>query len=211
MQKITATLAKWSRGKFHNAIRQIDTLKHRLTEMTNKEEEHHDKEESRNVIAQIEALWRQEEMYWSMRSRIKWMRWGDQNTKFFHAMTVQRRVRNRISMLRTDDNTWSREPSTIKQHIRDFYQSLYTAVGEGNYQPILDQCITLVNDEMNESLIKPISEEEVRDTVFQLGPTKAPGPNGLNGLFYQSQWSVVHEDIFSLVDSFSAKVCSILS
>lgn len=105
-------------------------------------------------------------------------------------------------MLPLDDTTWSREPLTIKHHIRAFYQTLFTTVGERNYQPILDQCTQLVTAEMNEGLTKSISQEEVREAVFQLGAIKAPRSDGLNGLFYQSQWPVVREDIFKMVDSF---------
>jgi len=59
-------------------------------------------------------------------------------------------------------------------------------VRERNYQPILDQCTQVVNEEMNDSLIKLVSREEVKEAVFQMGATKALGPDGLNGLFYQS-------------------------
>jgi len=32
---------------------------------------------------EIELLWRREEMFWGLRSRINWLRWGDKNTKYF--------------------------------------------------------------------------------------------------------------------------------
>lgn len=32
--------------------------------------------------------------------------------------------------------------------------------------------------------------EEVHTAVFQLGDTKAPGPDGLNGLFYRAHWDI---------------------
>jgi len=88
------------------------------------------------------------------------------------------RQRNKISMLRLDDQTWCRDPSTFKQHIYSFYQSLFSSVGERNYQPVLDQCLVVVNEEMNADLVKPVTREEVKEVVFQLGATKAPGQVG---------------------------------
>lgn len=137
-----------------------------------------------------------------MKSRIEWLKWGDQNTKYFHATTVQRRQRNKISMLRLEDQTWSRDPETLKQHICHFYQSLFTLAGDQNYQPLLEQCQEVVSEEMNANLIKPVTKDEVKAAIFQLEATKAPGPDGLNGLFYQNQWSLINEDIFSMVQSF---------
>jgi len=55
---------------------------------------------------------------------------------------------------------------------------------------------------MNEALIRPVTKEEVQQAIFQMGATKASGPDGLSGLFYQSQWHITHEDIFQLVNSF---------
>lgn len=37
---------------------------------------------------------------------------------------------------------------------------------------------------MNEELIKPISDLEVKRAVDSMGELKAPGPDGLNGLFF---------------------------
>lgn len=75
-------------------------------------------------------------------------------------------------------------------------------MGHRHYQPVLEQCPSTVTEEMSEALIRPVTKEEVQQVVFQMGATKAPGPDGLSGIFYQSQWHIIHEDIFHLVNSF---------
>jgi len=105
-------------------------------------------------------------------------------------------------MLKLDENVWSREPRVIKQNITTYYKNLYQFVGHQHYQPVLEQCPSTVTEEMNEALIRQVTKEEVQQAVFQMGATKAPGPDGLSGLFYQSQWHIIHEDIFQLVNSF---------
>jgi len=201
-EQVTQALRKWSRKAFKNASIQLDQLRNQLTQITNSTDQTNMREEYNRITEKLGTLWRQEEMYWGIRSRINWLKWGDQNTKFFHATTIQRRQRNKISMLRLEENVWSREPQIIKQHITSYYKDLYSSVGTRYYQPILEQCPLVVSQEMNGMLISPITKEEVQQAVFQMGASKAPGPDGLSGLFYQSQWHLIQEDIFQMVDSF---------
>lgn len=55
---------------------------------------------------------------------------------------------------------------------------------------------------MNERLLRPIEEWEVKQAVFSLGSHKAPDPDGLNGLFFQHHWEVVKEDVTNTVKEF---------
>jgi len=44
--------------------------------------------------------------------------------------------------------------------------------------------------------------DEVRLATFQMGSNKAPGPDGLTGLFYHKHWDIVKDDLFLLVQNF---------
>lgn len=48
---------------------------------------------------------KQEEMLWYQKSREKWVRFGDRNTRFFHTWTIIRRARNKVQGLLLD-NEW---------------------------------------------------------------------------------------------------------
>jgi hypothetical protein len=44
---------------------------------------------------------------------------------------------------------------------------------------------------MKDSLLSPFSREEVRSALFQMSPSKAPGPDGMTALFFQKYWNIV--------------------
>ncbi|KAK3221486.1 hypothetical protein Dsin_008511 [Dipteronia sinensis] len=41
---------------------------------------------------------------------------------------------------------------------------------------------------MSEALGSQYSAEEVKDAIFGLSPTKAPGPDGFHAIFFQKAW-----------------------
>ena len=65
----------------------------------------------------------------------------------------------------------------------------------------------LVNDEMNEDLCKPFSEQEISDALFQIGPLKAPGPDGFPAGFFHRNWGLLKEDIVRAVQQFFISGC----
>ena len=53
-------------------------------------------EEILEVSRKLQEAYRDEEEYWHQKSRNMWYSSGDLNTKFYHALTKQRRIRNKI-------------------------------------------------------------------------------------------------------------------
>ena len=137
-----------------------------------------------------------------MRSRINWLKWGDKNTKYFHATTIQRRQRNRITMLKNSSNEWVQNSNQLKQMTVSFFQNLYSSYGSRNFEPVLENYPCSVREEINHSLIADLSLEEVKMAVHQLGSTKAPGQDGLNGQFFQRHWEDVQLDMFKKIQNF---------
>lgn len=60
----------------------------------------------------------------------------------------------------------------------------------------------LVTSSMNDALMARITSGEVEKAVFSLGALKSPGPDGLNGDFYQKNWETVKQDVTDAVNEF---------
>ena len=72
----------------------------------------------------------------------------------------------------------------------------------GDWSGVIEVILRMVNEEMNNELVKEVSEEEIVKPVFQLGTLEAPRPNGFNGLFYQKYWEIVKDSVVETVKSF---------
>jgi hypothetical protein len=57
----------------------------------------------RNCVSeQLHSLLHQQKIYWKQRGTIKWVKFGDECTKFFHANASIKLNKNSISILRDD-------------------------------------------------------------------------------------------------------------
>jgi hypothetical protein len=52
---------------------------------------------------------------------------------------------------------------------------------------------------MNDKLLEPILEKEVKVAFFQMFPTKAPGPDGFPTHFFQTHWDICGEEVMLAV------------
>lgn len=73
----------------------------------------------------------QEESVWFQKSRCNCIRHGDRDTRYFHAMTVAGRMRNKVRMLMNEDGEWIKDDEVLKCMASDFYKRLYTSKGAG--------------------------------------------------------------------------------
>ncbi|KAL8515107.1 hypothetical protein ACS0TY_013990 [Phlomoides rotata] len=58
---------------------------------------------------ELDELLKLEEIFWFQRSRALWLKDGDGNTHFFHKKASQRRKRNTINRIKTEEGEWIEE------------------------------------------------------------------------------------------------------
>jgi hypothetical protein len=52
---------------------------------------------------------------------------------------------------------------------------------------------------MKMELTRDYSDDEIGNALFQIGPLKAPGPDGLLARFFQRNWGTIKGDIIEAV------------
>jgi hypothetical protein len=84
----------------------------------------------------------------------------------------------------------------------NFFRDLYSKDKLVNTDELVNLMHSPISEEINKELCKDFSKEEVGDALFQIGPIKAPGPDGLPARFFQRNWGVMKGDVIQAVRDF---------
>ena len=102
-------LQRWNWRVFGHVNKVLREKQLKLQQLEATEHGNEKSEEIRKIRAEINESLLREEMMWNQRSRALWIKWGDRNTKFFHATASQRRRQNRIVGLINSDGMWQED------------------------------------------------------------------------------------------------------
>jgi hypothetical protein len=199
LQKVMDVLHAWGGSKFGNVTRELSRMRRMLAVLY---EEDAPADEIRVVLDAMNELLYREEMLWLQRSRISWLKEGDHNTKYFHRKAVGRARKNKIKSLKDQDGVVQDVPSEMERMETSYFQSVYTRDPSIVPTHVVNLFQEVLTDEVNDNLCWPFMEEEISDALFQIGPLKAPGPDGFPARFYQRNWGVLKQEIIHAVMKF---------
>ena len=83
-----------------------------------------------------------------------------------------------------------------------YFQSIFSAEPDLDASLVLDLLEVKVLDQDNTHLCAPFGDKEISDALFQIGPLKAPGLDGLPVIFFQRNWDVLKDNVIGTVKEF---------
>ncbi|XP_024164594.1 uncharacterized protein LOC112171680 [Rosa chinensis] len=117
------------------------------------------------------VLRERETIYWKQKSREKWVKEGDRNTKFFHLTTMIRRRRNKVDGLFDANGNWCDTPSAMRTIAVDFFRNIFSGA----------------------------DWHDLGFCYVQHWSFKAPGFDGFPAKFFHQHWDLVADEVYSLV------------
>ena len=195
-------LLAWVSSKTHPDAEEIKKLQKQVEELSMAEQTEENKTEFLAASKKLDDILLRQEIYWAQHSRIAWLKHGDKNTKFFHSKASQRRRRNMIHGVRDQQNIWVDEVEDIANVATNYFENLFSLGSCDRMEECLEVVQHKVTPNMKEILSRDYSAEEIKAALFQMGPTKAPGPYGMNAIFYQKFWHIVGDDVIAAVLDF---------
>jgi hypothetical protein len=191
LKNVLKSLKMWSREKFGSVRREIEEKRKVMADLQAADV---DRNAIREAIREMNELLYREEMLWLQRVRVDWLREGDRNTKFFHQKATWRARKNRIRKLKESSGVWIEDQARMKEMVNEYFQELYTKdpqVSPAQVSDLFEQRITV---EMNEALCMAFTDDEIGTALFQIGPLKAPGPDGFPARFFQRNWATLKDE-----------------
>ncbi|RVW39059.1 Transposon TX1 uncharacterized 149 kDa protein [Vitis vinifera] len=121
---------------------------------------------------ELEEVILREEIHWRQKARVKWVKEGDCNSKFFHKVANGKRNRKFIKVLENERGLVLDNSESIKEEILRYFEKLYTSPSGESWR------------------------------VEGLDWNKAPGLDGFTIAVFQDCWDVIKEDLVRVFDEF---------
>ncbi|GKV25846.1 hypothetical protein SLEP1_g35229 [Rubroshorea leprosula] len=147
-----------------------------------------------------------EEVYLKQKSRVQWLKEGDQNTTYFHKVMKVRRSRNMIREIYSDDGELLTQYVDIAKEAVGFFERLLGTEDPNCNGGDLDLLRSIFDyqlpDDVQQSLTKPITADECRFAFFSSLNNKSLGPDGYTIEFYKAAWNIVGDLVTKAIQEF---------
>ncbi|GKV27974.1 hypothetical protein SLEP1_g37084 [Rubroshorea leprosula] len=107
----------------------------------------------------------------------------------------RRKDHNTINKLQGEDGVWKYDFQDLQRIATDYFSTLFSSSQPTAIHRVtccLQPCVSIQD---NELLLHDFTKNDITQALFQMHPSKAPGPDGLSPAFFQQFWNIVKEDV----------------
>eukprot|EP00253_Pinus_taeda_P004750 PITA_04750 len=203
-------LKKWAKVSYQEPEKKNKKIQQDLEEVQKQIEDqgltHQLKNKEWEIQGQLIHIKRAEETKWRFKSRQLWLKEGDKNTAYFHKQATVRKTRNNVNAITDNEGNQHNNQESIKRAASLYFKSLLTENHEeADYSELLQHLSKGISQEVNDSLNREITEEEIRKAIWTLQPDKSPGPDGFLINFYRDHWPLIRKDLLKMLRGIQRK------
>ncbi|GKA54151.1 protein LAZ1 [Tanacetum coccineum] len=142
-----------------------------------------------------------EERFLRQKAKIEWLEMGDSNLAYLHKTIKRLNQRSHIDVIITIDNV-----EVTGNQISNIFVSNYKSFLGTNMACDELDCEGLFHKKVfelsNETMTRPVTNEEIKRAMFGIGDDKSPGPDGFTPVFFKKGCDVVRHDVCHVVRDF---------
>ncbi|XP_062114052.1 uncharacterized protein LOC133825073 [Humulus lupulus] len=135
--------------------------------------------EEQNSFENLVQQARYYDSYLRQRSKVNWLRFGDDNTAYFHACLKQRKESNRITSFVNDAGQINEKFEDIVAHFLNHFWSIMSSQSRAS-GPIQKDCFihcSILSLDQQLELTKPFTKKDVKNAMFSISSIKSPSPD----------------------------------
>ena len=155
---------------------------------------------SKLVKSQLRKLLHYKNIYWKNRYKVNRVRFGDECTKFFHAMATISYRRNNVARLLNDNGAWIQDHEGKANLIWSSFKNRMGVNSRITMHFDLNSYIT--TREGSDVLIEPFLQEEIDNIIKKMPSDKVPGHDGFNGQFMKKCLQLIKEEFYVFCNDF---------
>ena len=138
--------------------------------------------------------------YWKERCTVRWVKFGDENTKFFQVMATDRYRKNNVATLQTPEGLVVEDHNGKEALLFHAYSD---RLGTSSPTQMHFDLPSLIRHNANlDHLTLPFTHEEIDLVVKEMPGDRAPGLDGFSGLFLKACWPIIKNDFYNLCNEF---------
>ncbi|XP_072054478.1 uncharacterized protein [Arachis hypogaea] len=153
-------LVQWQKTSKSNSKAEIEEILKKIEEL--RETGINGGIEVEELENMLENAYGREESYWKEKSRIKWLKEGDKNTKFVHQSFQSRVRRNKIWKLERNDRSFATSRADIALVAEDYFRDIFSSTNSTDPEGEFEDFLPKVSLAMNRRLLRPVSLDEVK-------------------------------------------------
>ncbi|KAK7273895.1 hypothetical protein RIF29_14962 [Crotalaria pallida] len=159
LEKTTLSLKEWTRKAMPCIPKEIKSIQDRIEKLDRSWESSETLEQRKLLISKMNELLELEEKKWKQRSKVHWLKEGDQNTKFFHQRASQRKRKNTVRRLKSNGGIEVTDEDGMGAITINYFSNLFDSVAPPVVPEVIDVVEPRVTPEMNSDLCKPFTED----------------------------------------------------
>ncbi|XP_021845308.2 uncharacterized protein [Spinacia oleracea] len=121
--------------------------------------------------------------------------------KLHHQSIKARNVQNHVYSIYDMHGKWQDTPEAVSDAFLDYYKQLLGTTQAGRRSVIKEVVLAgpVITEHHRALLNAHYSREEVKNALFSIPGTKAPGPDGFGSFFYKDSWHIVGDEVIDAV------------